>query len=320
MPSIRKVLLSALCLPLTTLAAGAQAWPSKPIKAVIPFAAGSVTDVVPRVVFEQLASQLGQSIVVENRPGAGGTIAANAVAKSDPDGYTLLANSSAHTIAPALYPNLGYSTVRDFAAVASLGILPSALVVPPSRGYRTVADFVQAAKGGTFSFASAGVGTATYLSAVRFEASTGVRAVHVPFKGGPEAMTEVMTGRIDFFFAPVGVALPHVKDGKLTALAVNSVKRSVALPDVPTTAEAGFANAEYPFWIGVFLPAKTPREVVERLHRETVKALQEPRVKAKLLSLGVEPMPMTATEFDNHVEKEVATNASLVKAAGIKAN
>lgn len=295
------------------------AWPTKPLKVIVPIAAGSITDIVPRVVFEQLSTQLGQPIIVENRPGAAQTIGANAVAKSEPDAYTLLVNSAAHVIAPSLHPNLSYDPARDFAAVIPLGVVPNALVVSAGR-FKTVGDLVAAAKArpGAMNFASAGVGTATHLSAMQFQSSAGIKAVHVPFKGGPEAMTEVMAGRIDFFFAPVGVALPHVREGRLTALVVNSAKRSTALPDVPTTGEAGFTNAEYPFWIGLFAPAKTPGDIVAKLHRETLKALQQPKVKEKLASLGVDPMPMSPHDFDALVEKEIATNAALVKAIGLK--
>jgi tripartite-type tricarboxylate transporter receptor subunit TctC len=223
-------------------------------------------------------------------------------------------------IAPSLHPNLSYHPARDFAAVIPLGIMPAVLVVPPTRGFKTVGEFVAAAKAkpGAMNYGSAGVGTATHLSAERFRASAGFQAAHVPFKGGAEIITEVMTGRLDFFFGPVGVVLPHVREGKLTALVVNGAKRSSLLPDVPTTLEAGFANAEYPLWLGMFLPAKTPRDIVDRLHRETLKALQEPKVRDKLATLGVDPMVMAPAEFDALVEKEIAMNAALVKAAGIK--
>ena len=301
---------------------GTQTWPTKPLRAIVPYGAGSTTDIVPRVVFDQLSSQLGQSIIVENRPGAGGTIGSAFVAKADPDGYTLLVNSSAHTISPALYPNLSYDPARDFAAVIPLGVSPNVLVVSPSKGFKTVGDLVAAAKAkpGALTFSSVGVGTATHLSAERFRASAGIRVVHVPFKGGAEAMTEVMAGRVDFFFGPVGLVLPLVRQGKLTALVVNGAERSAALPDVPTTQEAGFANAEYPIWFGVFLPAKTPRDIVDKLHDETLKALQTPKVLDKLATLGVDPMVMTPKEFDAYVEKEIAVNAALVKAADIKTN
>jgi tripartite-type tricarboxylate transporter receptor subunit TctC len=311
---------SALALTLIPHDADAQNWPARPLRAIVPFPPGTITDVVPRLVFEQMSAQLGPSIIVENRPGAGATTAAGIVAKADPDGYTILVNSAAHTIAPTLYPNLSYDVAKDFAGVAPLGIVPSVLVVSRARGFRTVADFVAAAKAkpGAMNFGSAGVGTATHLSAMRFQSSTGVQAVHVPFKGGPEAMSEIIAGRLDFFFAPVGNALPHVKDGALMALVVNSAKRSAALPEVPTTAEAGFINAEYPFWIGMFLPAKTPRAIVEKLHGEAIKALAMPALKAKLAALGVDPMIMSPIELDAFVQKQIAADAALAKTAGIK--
>jgi tripartite-type tricarboxylate transporter receptor subunit TctC len=312
-----------LGLGLATMDARAETWPTRPLRAIVAAGAGSTIDIVPRVVFEQLSMQLGQSIVVENRAGAGGTIAANSVAKADPDGYTILVHSNAHTIAPSLYPNLGYHPARDFAAVIPVGVLPAVMVVPPARGWRTVGDFVAAAKArpGALHFSSVGVGTATHLSAERFLSSARIEALHVPFKSGAEAMTEVIAGRMDFFFGPVGLVLPNVKDGKLTALVGNGAKRSAALPDVPTTSESGFADAEYPFWIGLFLPAKTPRDVVDKLHSETLNALQAPKVRDKLvITMGVEPMIMTPAEFDTHVDKEIALNTALVKAIGLKAH
>jgi len=321
MKRFRVMLVSALVLPAAIFKAEAQTWPTKPLRAIVPIAAGSVLDIVPRVVFEHLSTQLGQSIVVENRPGAGGTIGSSYVAKSEPDGYTILVNSSAHTIAPALQPNLTYDPVRDFAAVVPLGVSPFVLVVPPARGFKTARDLVAAAKAapGAFNFSSPGAGSASHLSAERFRLGAGVHATHVPFKGGVEAMTEVMAGRIDFFFVALGAALPHIRDGKLSALAVNSADRSAALPDVPAIREAGFSDAEYPTWFGLFLPAKTPREIVDRLHRETLKALQEPKVKDRLASLGVEPMILTPSAFGAHVEREIAENATLVRTIGLKA-
>jgi tripartite-type tricarboxylate transporter receptor subunit TctC len=313
-------LLPVLGLGLATLEAKAEAWPIKPLRAIVPVGAGSTTDIIPRVVFEQLALQLGQSIVVENRVGAGGTIGSTFVAKADPDGYTVLAHGAALTISPSLYPNLGYDPARDFVAVVPLGSSASVLVVPATRGWKTVGDLVAAAKAkpGALNFSSVGVGSATHLSAERFRVSAGVEAVHVPFKGGAEAMTEVISGRIDFFFGPVALVLPQIEEGKLIALAVNGATRSAALPKVPTTREAGLADAEYVFWLGLFLPAKTPRDIVDKLNRETLKALQEPKVRDKLATLGFEPMVMTSTQFGAHVEREIAVNAALVKAAGIK--
>lgn len=320
MKPIRLMLLAALGLAVATIGAEAQTWPTKPLKMVVPYGAGSTTDIVPRVVFEQLSMQLGQPIVVDNRAGAGGTIGAAVVAKAEPDGYTILVNSSAHTISPSLYPNLGYHPATDFVAVVPLGTSVNVLVVSPAKGFRTVGDLVAAgkAKPGTLNFSSVGVGTATHLSAERFVASARLQAVHVPFKGGGEAMSEVMAGRIDFFFGPVGLVLPFVREGRLIALAVNGERRAAALPDVPTTLQAGFADAEYPIWFGLFLPAKTPRHIVDALHRETLKALQTPKVQERLAALGVDPMVMTPSEFGALVEKEIPANAALVKAAGIK--
>jgi len=320
MKPIYLMILPAVGLAFAAMDAGAQTWPAKPLRVIVPVGAGSTTDIIPRVVFEQLSPQLGQPIVVENRTGAGGTIGTAFVAKADPDGYTILAHGSAHTIAPALYSNLSYDPARDFAAVVPFGISPSVLVVAPAKGFKTVGDLVATAKArpGTFNFSSVGIGTATHLSAERFRFSAGVEAVHIPFKGGAEAMSEVMAGRVDFFFGPVGIVSPQLRDGKLAALVVNGAKRSAVLPDVPTTLEAGFANAEYPIWFGLFLPVKTPREIVDKLHRETLKALQAPKVREKLAALGLDPMVMTPKEFDAYVQKEVALNAALVKAIGIK--
>lgn len=297
----------------------AQAWPSKPIRAIIAFAAGSATDVIPRVVFEPLSAQLGQPIVVENRGGAGTTIAGAMVAKAEPDGYTLLATSSAHTLVPTVYPNAPYDTAADFAAAVSLGTSPNVLVVSPSKGFKTAQDLVATAKArpGSFNFASAGVGTATHLSAERFRMAAGFDAVHIPFRGGAEALTEVLSGRAEFYFCPLGTALQQVRDGKLLALAVSGPKRAALLPDVPSVLEL-FPNSDYPFWIGVFMPAKTPRDIIEKFHREAVKAMQSPNVKERLETLGMEPMPLTPAEFDAHVRAEIGTTGALARAAGLK--
>src|ERR1041385_7282727 len=228
MKPICLMLLPVLGLGVSTLNANAEAWPTKQLTAIVPYGAGSTTDIVPRVVFEQLSSQIGQNIIVENRAGAGGTLGAAVVAKSSPDGYTILVNSSAHAISPSLYPNLSYHPARDFAAVIPLGISANVLVVSPAKGWKTVSDFVAAAraKPGVTNFSSDGIGSGTHLSAERFVHSAGIEAVHVPFKGGAEAMTEVIAGRIDFFFGPVGLVLPYIQDGSLRALVVNAASRS----------------------------------------------------------------------------------------------
>jgi tripartite-type tricarboxylate transporter receptor subunit TctC len=308
----------------SAMAAGtahAVAWPTRPLHFVVPVGAGSTTDIVPRAVAGELSERLGEPIVVENRAGAGGTIGSAQVAKSEPDGYTLLAHGSALTIAPSLYANLAFDPRRDFVAVVPLGISPSVLVVSPASGYRSVADLIAAAKSkpGGLTYSSVGIGTATHLSAERFLASAGIHALHIPYKGGAEAMTEVIAGRCDFFFAPLALALPQVRDGKLVALVVNGAHRAAALPDVPTTSEAGLANAEYPIWFGLFAPSGTPRDIVDRLNRETLAALRSPGLRDRLAKMGLDPMPMAPDEFEAFVREQVAMNAALVKRIGIQA-
>jgi tripartite-type tricarboxylate transporter receptor subunit TctC len=311
---------SAAVLPAVSRIAWAQAWPAKPIRAIVAGGAGSVVDVVPRVVFEQLSKQLGQPIVVENRTGAGGTIAVAAVAKADPDGYTILAQSSALAVAPWFHPNLSYDTVRDISGIAPIGSVPNVLVTSPLKGAKTIQAFVAAAKAmpGSFNYTSTGVGTATHMSAERFRVSAGIEAVHVPVKSGPEALTEILSGRADFYFCPIGTALPFIREGKLSGLVVSGERRAPELPEVPTTSEAGFANADYILWLGLFAPVRTPRSLVHRLHGETVKAMQAGSVQEKLAILGVTPMSMTPEQFDAHIKDEIASNGLLVKAAGIK--
>ena len=298
----------------------APAWPAKPLRATVAFTAGSATDIIARTLGERLWAQLGQPVVIENRPGASGTIGAAIVARAEPDGYTMLVNSSSHTVAPSTYASLPYDTVRDLAGITPLANLPSVLVIAPSRGIRSVRDLVTAARArpGAMSFASGGAGSAAQLNAERFRMSAGFDAVHVPYKGAPEALADIIGGRVDFYFCPIVPALPLVRDGKLLAIAVGSAKRATALPDVPTTIEAGFPNSEYNFWVGLFAPGKTPRPLVKRLYQETQKALSSPEMSQRMRTLGAEPMPMTPEQFDAYVRDEIALNAKLVKAAGIR--
>ena len=313
--------ISAFALSLCVFNVAAQTWPTKPLRAIVPVGAGSSTDIVHRLVLDQLSAQLGQPIVVENRVGAGGTIGSAVVAKSEPDGYTILAHGSALTIAPALYKGLPYHPARDFIAVVPVGISASVLVVSPAKGVSSAAELVAVAKArpGALNFSSVGVGSATHLSAERFVSSAGIQAVHVPFKGGAEAMLEVIAGRVDFFFGPVALVLPHIREGKLGALAVNGSSRSTLLPDVPTLREAGVKEAEYPIWFALFVPAKTPSDIVIRLNRETLNSLQAPKAREKLAALGVDPMVMSPAEFAAHIGREIALNATLVQKAGVKA-
>jgi tripartite-type tricarboxylate transporter receptor subunit TctC len=302
-------------------AAAQSDWPNKPIRAVVPIAPGTGADVVFRLVFHELGNRLGQQIVIENRGGAGGTIGSAAVAKADPDGYTILAQSTSHAIAPALYPNMSYDVTRDFIAVVPFGKMPTALIISPSKGIKNVAELIEKAKAnpGTLTFASAGVGSTTHLTAERFLLSAGITAIHVPFRGGG-FRPEVSSGRVDFAFSPIAVAIPDVRDGRLLALAVSAQERASGLPEVPTLTEAGVPNADYALWLGVFVPAKTPRAIVDKLHDESAKALASPALRERLAGLDVEPMPMSTTQFDAFIKDEVVAQGALAKAAGLKPN
>ncbi len=298
----------------------AQQWPARPIRAIIPFSAGSTIDIIGRIVAEPLAAAIGQPIIIDNRGGAGGSIGTAVVAKAEPDGHTLLIHASAHSAAPAVYPNAPYDAARDLAAVANFGVVPNVVVISPAKGIKTLRQLVDAAKKGSMTFASAGIGSATHWAAERLRLSAGFNAVHVPFKGGPEALTDVATGRVDFMCIGVSSGLPFIKQGQLIPLAVSTRTRSSAVPDVPTTIEAGFKDSDYTYWNGMLVPAKTPRSIVDRLHAEVHKLLQTPAVQGKLRTQGVEPMPLSPSEFDAMIAMEVKTNIALAKAAGIKVN
>jgi tripartite-type tricarboxylate transporter receptor subunit TctC len=319
-PLLQLLASTALALTAHTAWSQAPAWPAAaPIKLVVPFTPGSGTDVMARVLAEKLGPALGQQVVVENKPGAGGTVGAAQVAKSAADGYTLLVHSSGHVVNPALYPKLAYDTLKDFDGVTPLASLPNVLVVSPAKGYKDVADLVAKAKArpDTLFYASAGNGSATHMNAEQFRVVAGLKAQHVPFKGTPEALTDIIGGRTDWFFAPLVSVLPLVKDGKLQALAVGTAARSSALPNVPSITDAGLKDAAYTFWVGLFAPAKTPKAVLDRLHAEVTKVLALPDVKDRLEKLGATPMPMAQPAFEKFLESETAAAAQLVKAAGI---
>jgi tripartite-type tricarboxylate transporter receptor subunit TctC len=312
---------AALAAPALPRGAAAQAWPAgRSIRAICPFTAGSTIDILGRIITDPLAQALGQTIVVENRGGAGGSIGSAAVARADPDGYTILINASAHTAAPAAYPNIAYDPARDFAGVAMIGVVPNVLLIAPSKGINSAKELAERAKAGDMSYASAGVGSATHWAAERFRLSAGFKATHIPFRGGPDALTEVMTGRVDFICIGTSSGLPFIRDGKLVPLAVTTQKRSAALPEVPTTLELGFADSDYTFWNGFLAPAQTPRPIVERLHGEISKILEQPAVKDRLAPQGVEPLPLSPAEFDELMRREIAVNLALAKAAGLKFN
>ena len=320
----RRSVLGASVLLLAVALAGhaqaqAQAWPTRQaIRLISPFPPGSAVDAVARPVFDHVSRQIGQAIVYDTRPGAGGTLGMAAVAKAEPDGYTLLAHSVAIAIMANTVLHAGYDAAKDFAAVAPMANVPLVLVAQPK--YKTVADLVGAGKArpGALNYASVGYGATAHLVAERFRLAAGFEAQHIPFKGSPEGLTEIMAGRIDFEFSPLGTAGPLIEAGKLSALAVSTKHRAKALPDVPTTTEAGFPNSDFDFWIGLFLPAKTPRPIVERLSRETAKAVQSPDVQERLATLGAEPMAMTAAAFDAYLHAQIAATGELTRQIGIK--
>jgi len=319
---LSKFALAAVAIGTFSMAAQAQDWPKQSIKFVVPFTAGSGTDIVARAVAERLTTALGHPVIIENKPGAGGTIAANQVAKAPADGYTLLVHSSGHVVNPAIYPNLPYDTLNDLVGITPLASLPNVMVVAPSKGFKDVKDLIAKvkAKPDAFNYASAGTGSATHINAEKFRVAAGITATHIPFKGTPEALTETISGRIDWFFAPIVSALPLIKDGKLQVLAVGTPKRSDDLPNTPTTVEAGVPGSEYTFWVGMLAPSKTPKPVLDKLNAEVVKILNTPEFKTKLDNIGAAPMPMSSTAFNAFIRSETDTVAKLVQAAGIKAN
>ncbi len=299
-----------------------SAWPTQPIKFVVPFTAGSGTDIIARAVAQRLTTALGQTIVIENKPGAGGTIAAAQVAKSLPDGYSFLVHSSGHVVNPAIYPNLPYDTLKDLVGIGPLASLPNLMVTSPAKGYKDVKDLVAKvkAKPDAFFYGSAGNGSATHINAAKFALAAGIEPTHVPFRGTPEAMTETISGRIDWFFAPIVSALPLVRDGKLQALAVGTATRSDDLPQMPNMAEAGFRDAAYTFWVGMFAPSALPKPIIDRMNAEVNKVLTSKEFKESLDKIGADAMPMGVAQFDQFVRAETVSIAQLVKAAGIKAN
>ena len=314
--------LPALLLVAAPLAALAQTWPSRPIRVIVPFAAGSGTDTIARTVSERLSKQLGQPMVIENRPGAGGTIGAAAMAQAEPDGHTIMVHSNSHTVTPFTYRNLSYDPIKVVAGVMPLAGVPRVMVMSPSRGIRTLGELVRVAraKPGSINYASAGTGGATHLGAERMLLAAGITGTHIPFKGSNDALTEVIAGRVDFYYSPIGLAQPFLKSDKLVAIAVSSQARSAALPDVPTSIEAGFPNTDYGVWIAMFAPAKTPRAIINRLNEESVKALRSQELREKYGTLVMDNMIMSADEFASFLKRDFEVNAELVKAAGIQPN
>ena len=317
----RIALLLLLALPALPSLAVAQAWPSKPIKWIVPFAPGGTTDILARTVGEKLGAALGQPVIVENRPGAGGGVGADFVAKSPPDGYTLVGGTiSTHAINASLYKSLPYDPVRDFVPITLIARLPNLLVINPNVPAKNVAELVALMKAnpGKYTFASSGNGTSQHLSGELFKSIAGVDMQHVPYKGSPPALQDVVGGQVTMTFDNITTALPLAKAGNLRALAVTTAQRSAVAPEIPTMAEAGLAGYEIGSWQGVFAPAGTPPEIVRRLNTEIVRILKSPEIHDKLIALGAEPVGNSVDEFTAMVRSEVAKWGDVVKRSGAR--
>ncbi|MDF3887361.1 tripartite tricarboxylate transporter substrate binding protein [Cupriavidus basilensis] len=296
-------------------------YPAKPIRLVVPFSSGSATDILARIVSTRLGESGSYQMIVENRPGAGGTLGAALVAKAAPDGYTVILVSVGHAINATLYPKLPYDTVKDFAPVTLVATVPNVLVVNSASTLGSVKDVVAAAraKPGTMNFDSAGSGSSTHLSGELFKTEAGIDIAHIPYKGTGEALTDVMAGRVDLMFAPTVSAMPFVRQGKLRALAVTTPKRVASLPDIPTVAESGLPGYAFESWFGVLAPAGTPKEIVAALNGEIGKALASPAVRERLLVQGAEPRASTPQEFEQYIKAEIAKLAPVVRQSGVQA-
>src|SRR5687767_2534223 len=308
-------LVMALCAGI----ASAQTYPSKPIKIIVPFTPGSATDVMARIVGERLNAAWGQPVVVDNRPGAGGSIGIRETARAEPDGYTFAVVSSGHAVNHVLYKDLGYDTLKDFAAVAMLGSLPSVLIVPPTLPVNSVKELVAMlkAKPGQYNYATAGVGSGAHVSTEKFNVAAGVKAVHVPLKGTPPILAETMAGRVEYAMVPAVSGMGPVRDGKVKPLAVTTNKRIAALPNVPTLGEAGFPEGESTFWLALLAPSRTPAEIVGKVNAEVARALSSQDVNSRLEKLGTEPMLMSPAQADAFIRKEYEELGQVMRAAGL---
>src|SRR5580704_29558 len=305
-------------LVVSSTAFAADIYPNHPIRVISPFPPGSASDTVSRVVLEKVSQILGQPMVIENRPGAGGVLGFADVAKADPDGYTIVTSSTSMGTGMVLHKSLPYDPAKDLVSVAMFGGQPNVLVASKQSGFKTVADLVAAAKAkpGTLTFASAGVGSSSHMAGERLRLAAKINVRHVPFKDN--GLTEVMAGRIDYYFLPLAAAASVLGSDKVTILAVSSPKRVPLLPNVPSVDEAGYRGAEFDFWVGLSAPAKTPRAIVEKLHDATEKALLDPEIAARLAKVGVEPEQMSVDAFDKFVSNDMAATVKLAKDANIE--
>lgn len=318
---LKAILLAGAAISATCIGAQAQTWPSKAVKVIVPITAGSGIDVVGRAVSQRLQEEFGQPFVVENRAGAGTTTGIHAVASAPPDGYTILFASVAMTITPVTMAKLPYDVSRDLAGVIPLVNTPLIMVTPPGR-YKDVADFIAKAKAanGAMNYASIGYGAAAHFTSELLALTAGFKAQMVSFRGTSEAMTEVVAGRMEFYFTPATTALGLIADKKLDALVTSSNKRVADLPSVPTTADAGLKNAQFDFWVGMLVPRQTPRDIVDALHAKALKITKDPAFRDQMAKTGGEVMdPLTPAQFDEFIKSEIERNRQIAKAAGIEA-
>lgn len=318
-----RTMMAALMLPCIAGAAVAQdKFPNKPIRMLVPFSAGSATDFLARTVGQKMSENWGQQVVVDNRPSAGGVIASEILLNATPEGHTLMMVSIGHAVNASLYSKLPYDTVKDFAGITLVADVPNVLVATPSLGLKSVRDLVALAKSkpGQINYGSAGVGSGTHMNGEQFKLAAGINVVHVPFKGTPEAITNTIGGGVQYFFAPITAAVPLVKGGKVTGLAVSTKNRSPVLPDVPTVAESGLPGFDFNLWTGLLGPAKLPKDVKEKIAKEVARILALQDVKERMLIQGATPHPTSPTEFDAFIKNEVGRLAKVVKASGAKAD
>ncbi len=316
--SVKAVLAACLCAGVFN--AAAQTYPAKPVHAILSFPPGTAVDIVGRIVFAKVAEMWGQPVVMENRGGAGGSIGAGAVVRAAPDGYTLLVNSNAQVVNPALYAHLPYDTFKDFVEIAPLTNAPNVYVVAPDSRHKTLMDVVQAAKAkpGALNIGHAGIGSSTHLNTERFIAATKIKVTQVPYKGTPEVVNAILGGQVEGYWCPISAAIAQIQGGKLRPLAVSTDKRSPQLPEVPSVAEAGVKNAESTLWVGVWAPARTSRDIVNKVNADLRKALSDTHVRAQLYVLGNETMDMSPQQFAQFARSEAAIYAKLLKTAGLK--
>lgn len=296
-------------------------YPRKPVRIVVGFTPGGGPDITARYAAQKLAESWKQQVIVDNRPGAGGTVGANLVATANPDGYTLLSVSSAHAVAAAIYPKLPYDTARDLSGITQTAVSKYVLVAAPALNVKTLKDFlaVARAKPGQLNFSSAGVGSGTHFAAEQFKAAANINIVHVPYKGIPEALTETIGGRVHLFMSPIANAINLVREGRIAGLGVSSPRRDALLPDMPTLAEAGLPGFQAYLWFGLLTSSQTPKPIVAKLNAELRRILTDADVKSRWSPIGLEPMPTTPAEFDKIIADEVTAFAAIARAANIKA-